>query len=480
LAFWKRGILSIWPMQVPPGKLPKSMWAQAERNTKGIVLEQKTLESLFYVPTGKEKEEEKNKNQVSLINLQRANNVGILLCRFPLSHSEIKKAILSCDEKVLTLDLSRSLVRLAPTKDEIDMIQQYKGEKDKLGVAEKFFIEMMTISRLAERLSCFVYKKEFNARVDELRAEIKDCNIAMHEVRTSNKLRRIMEVVLVLGNFMNRAYGFNGQAQGYITESLTRLADTKSTVKVKGRSSYNLLHHLIQYLERVKPDLLTWREEMPQIRDGHLERMNENVHQAALLKEGLNEVEEEIKQHKASKATDPFGKVMTDFFEEAKEELEKLSEDVVQMKKRFENLCAYFGEDPTKADPVSQTLKFGEVFKQHMAENIQAQAAKEQAAKKALAASQMKKRISVGQRKGAKGKRTRAAAQKEGSALGKQAAKVSAKHLDKRRQAGNKRGADRMQRLRKGRAIGGRKAKQAGAEADVAPDTSKEPSEAVV
>jgi len=53
-------------------------------------------------------------------------------------------------------------------------------------------------------------------------------------------------VVLVLGNFMNRAYGFNGQAQGYITESLTRLADTKSTVKVKGRSSYNLLHHLIQ------------------------------------------------------------------------------------------------------------------------------------------------------------------------------------------------------------------------------------------
>jgi len=42
-------------MQVPPGKLPKSMWAQAERNTKGIVLEQKTLESLFYVPTGKEK-----------------------------------------------------------------------------------------------------------------------------------------------------------------------------------------------------------------------------------------------------------------------------------------------------------------------------------------------------------------------------------------------------------------------------------------
>jgi hypothetical protein len=41
--------------QVPPGKLKKSMWVQAEKNTKGIVLENKTLESLFFLPTGKEK-----------------------------------------------------------------------------------------------------------------------------------------------------------------------------------------------------------------------------------------------------------------------------------------------------------------------------------------------------------------------------------------------------------------------------------------
>lgn len=148
-------------------------------------------------------------------------------------------------------------------------------------------------------------------------------------------------------------------------------------------------------------------------------------------------------------ATDPFGKVMNDFFEEAKEQLDKLNEDVTQMKKRYENLCAYFGEDPAKADPVSQIVKFGEAFKVAVAENALAQAAKEQAAKKALAASQMKKRISVGQRKSTKGKQVKP----EGAALGKKAAKVSAKHLDKRREAGAKRVTDRMQRL-KGKAIG--------------------------
>ena len=32
-----------------------------------------------------------------------------------------------------------------------------------------------------------------------------------------------MEVVLVLGNFMNRAYGFSGQAEGYTIDSLMKV-----------------------------------------------------------------------------------------------------------------------------------------------------------------------------------------------------------------------------------------------------------------
>ncbi len=108
---------------MPPGKLKKSMWVQAVRNTKGIVLDQKTLEALFYVQQGKEKPEEKtqtNSKQVNILDLQRANNVGkrftqvwespiiiyvvhkigILLSRFRGSNADLKKAILNFDEKV--------------------------------------------------------------------------------------------------------------------------------------------------------------------------------------------------------------------------------------------------------------------------------------------------------------------------------------------------------------------------------------------
>ncbi len=84
------------------------------------------------------------------------------------------------------------------------------------------------------------------------------------------------------------------------------------------------------------------------------------MRQVNVIKEGLNVVEEEIKQHKASKATDPFGKIMQDFYDNAKELLDKLEEEVNQMKKRFENMCSYFGEEPNKADPVSQVTRIKE------------------------------------------------------------------------------------------------------------------------
>jgi len=51
---------------------------------------------------------------------------------------------------------------------QIDLLKAFKGDATKLGNAEKFFLEVMDIPRLAERLNCFVYKKEFHSRVAEL------------------------------------------------------------------------------------------------------------------------------------------------------------------------------------------------------------------------------------------------------------------------------------------------------------------------
>lgn len=67
---------------------------------------------------------------------------------------------------------------------------------------------------------------------------------ASREVARSRRLRRLLEIVLALGNYMNR--GARGNACGFRLASLNRLADTKSSA-AKGTT---LLHYLVQILEK--------------------------------------------------------------------------------------------------------------------------------------------------------------------------------------------------------------------------------------
>jgi dishevelled associated activator of morphogenesis len=67
---------------------------------------------------------------------------------------------------------------------------------------------------------------------------------ASREVARSRRLRRLLELVLALGNYMNK--GARGNASGFRLTSLNRLADTKSSA-AKGTT---LLHYLVEILEK--------------------------------------------------------------------------------------------------------------------------------------------------------------------------------------------------------------------------------------
>lgn len=67
---------------------------------------------------------------------------------------------------------------------------------------------------------------------------------ASREVSRSRRLRKLLEIVLALGNYMNR--GARGNASGFKLTSLNRLGDTKSS-SAKGTT---LLHYLVQVLDK--------------------------------------------------------------------------------------------------------------------------------------------------------------------------------------------------------------------------------------
>lgn len=100
------------------------------------------------------------------------------------------------------------------------------------------------IPHYEQRLRSLHYKKRFNVWVNEIEPRVRAVMEASREVSRSRRLRRLLELVLALGNYMNR--GARGNATGFRLASLNRLADTKSSA-CKGTT---LLHYLVEILEK--------------------------------------------------------------------------------------------------------------------------------------------------------------------------------------------------------------------------------------
>ena len=107
---------------------------------------------------------------------------------------------------------------------------------------------LLRIPHYQQRLKCLFFRKTFGDRLGEVRPKVEAVLYASREVVTSKKLRRMLEVVLAFGNYMNK--GNRGNAYGFKVSSLNKIIDTKSS----SGSRYTLLHYLVETLEKKVSD----------------------------------------------------------------------------------------------------------------------------------------------------------------------------------------------------------------------------------
>lgn len=105
------------------------------------------------------------KKNLSLLDPRKAQNVGIAIARFRMPISEVREAIIKMDETRFGVDKLNILIPMAPTVEEQDMLKNFEGDKNLLGEAEKFFLEMLSIPRFNQRIKCFRFKLQFETRV---------------------------------------------------------------------------------------------------------------------------------------------------------------------------------------------------------------------------------------------------------------------------------------------------------------------------
>lgn len=162
---------------------------------------------------------------------------------------------------------------------------------------------------------------------------------ASREVARSRRLRKLLELVLAVGNYMNR--GARGNASGFRLASLNRLADTKSS-SAKGT---NLLHYLVQIIEKKFKDLTKLDDDLPHIREASKVSLGEMDKDISMLRAGIAEVAREIEFHRSagtSQTGDRFLPVMREFHAQASVRFSELEDQFQDMKTRFVFLNFWF------------------------------------------------------------------------------------------------------------------------------------------
>jgi len=106
----------------------------------------------------------------------------------------------------------KQLLKYVPTREEIELLNGHSEEYTKFARADRFLYEMSQIPRYEQRIACLFYKKKFNERMGEIMPTVEAILMASKEVSRSRRLRKMLEVLLAFGNYMNK--GSRGNAYG--------------------------------------------------------------------------------------------------------------------------------------------------------------------------------------------------------------------------------------------------------------------------
>jgi hypothetical protein len=281
---------------------------------------------------------------------KHSQGIEIFLAQSALTLDQLKIAIVQVDDELLPHDRIDRLISLFPSITVLDQIKQYKGPKP-LGVGDRFFAELLTIPRLRQRLQCMLFRYTFQREFAELVPDTIIWRSCVQEIKISQRLKSILQHILVLGNYLN-ASTFRGNAKGFKITSLCNLRETKS----KDEKVPTLLHFLVKELEK-EPGLLELMDDLPNLEAAR--RVSVDA-----LKESLFEITKHLDMLKSELAEtkpqeDQFNLKLEPFYLKTEKKVTNLKDTMTRIEQEEQELLDYFGEDGSAHDIFEEIFKFG-------------------------------------------------------------------------------------------------------------------------
>ncbi|CCH45782.1 hypothetical protein BN7_5368 [Wickerhamomyces ciferrii] len=329
---------------------------------KGIFDE---LESIFAMKEIKKMTSKKQGEAEKLTFLARdvSQQFSINLHMFSsLSDEQLVNKVLRCDKSVLELpnvieflgkqelcEIPNGLARnLEPYRTIWAKGFEKSPEKDpnELHRSDRIYLELFYNlndywpSRMRAIRVITTYEKEYSDIVHKLRL-IDD---ATENIQNSENLRRVFDIILAVGNFMNDTAK---QAQGFKLSTLQRLTFMKDD-----KNSITFLHYVEKVVRKAYPEVESFLEELSKCYDVAKLAIENLATDSKDFSQGIKNVEASIDIGNLSDSSKfhPRDKVLTKVLPvlpEARRKGDLLQEQTKMTITEFDKLMRYFGEDPT-------------------------------------------------------------------------------------------------------------------------------------
>ncbi|XP_056258602.1 formin-like protein 1 isoform X2 [Seriola aureovittata] len=299
----------------------------------------------------KKKVVQKAPSKMSLIDPNKAKNLAITLRKGGMNPAGICTAIETYDQS-LAIDFLELLEHFIPSDFEMKLLLNYEKEGrplEDLTNEDQFILRFGKIPRLNQRINTLTFMGNFPDTVKRLQPQLNSIIAASMSIKSSTKLKKILEIVLAFGNYMNSSK--RGAAYGFRLQSLDLLLETKSTDR-----SQTLLQFITGIIQEKYSDLANFHTDLHFVDKAALVSLDSILQDIRSLERGMEMTKKEF-------LVQDDCPVLKEFIKTNSEQLEALIKDSKTAQEAYGSVVEYFGENPKTTQPSMFFPLFGRFIK---------------------------------------------------------------------------------------------------------------------
>lgn len=330
----------------------------------------------------------------SLMEHTRLKNMAICRRKLPnLPIPELIRAVNALDTQSVSMETIELLQRMIPLDAEIKAYREYntlKKDVDNLTEEDRLMRQFSCVERFGTKLQIMAFMASFDEAVKTVRPQASAITVASKSLRQSKKMKRILELILAFGNYMNSTK--KGPCYGFRLQSLDSLTTTKSTDKKQ-----TIVHYLAELVAKNYPDLKNFDSEMACLDKAAQFSLENVMTDMRELEKGMEVTRRELENRLGTPNAKDRAKVaqnsaLKEFVDRAQEQLRALRLEANRAEALFRDCAEYFGENPKMTDAntfFGYFIRFVATWKQSELDNEKRRKLMEKAAAAAAAQGNM-------------------------------------------------------------------------------------------